>query len=214
MTAKIKLNAASGGGSVSLKAPSTTTGNAAVELQLPIADGTNGQVIKTNGSGVLSFGADTGGKILQVVNFISSTPKTISATTTYTDTDITDSITTTAANSKILVLGSLAYDTARNNNDCGARFRLVRTISSTSTMFFESNSDRNVGFYDGDSSNHSRLYGQWPVNFHDSTIGSIAVGTTITYKLQARTENTNLSEDVRINHGNKVSTLILLEIGA
>ena len=156
----------------------------------------------------------SGRNILQVVNSISSTPKTISATTTYTDTDITDSITTTAANSKILVLGSLAYDTARNNNDCGARFRLVRTISSTSTMFFESNSDRNVGFYDGDSSNHSRLYGQWPVNFHDSTIGSIAAGTTITYKLQARTENTNLSEDVRINHGNKVSTLILLEIGA
>ena len=156
----------------------------------------------------------SGRKILQVVNSISSTPKTISATTTYTDTDITDSITTTAANSKILVLGSLAYDTARNNNDCGARFRLVRTISSTSTMFFESNSDKNVGFYDGDSSNHSRLYGQWPVNFHDSTIGSIAAGTTITYKLQARTENTNLSEDVRINHGNKVSTLILLEIGA
>ena len=151
MTAKIKLNAASGGGSVRLKAPSTTTGNAAVELQLPVADGSANQVLKTNGSGVLSFGADTGGKILQVVNFISSTPKTISATTTYTDTDITDSITTTAANSKVLVLGSLAYDTARDNNDCGARFRLVRTISSTSTMFFESNSDRNVGFYDGDS---------------------------------------------------------------
>ena len=156
----------------------------------------------------------SGRKILQVVNSISSTPKTISATTTYTDTDITDSITTTAANSKVLILGSLAYDTARDNNDCGARIRLVRTISSTSTMFFESNSDRNVGFYDGDSSNHSRLYGQWPVNFHDSTIGSIAAGTTITYKLQARTENTNLSEDIRINFGNKVSTLILLEIGA
>ena len=156
----------------------------------------------------------SGRKILQVVNSISSTPKTISATTTYTDTDITDSITTTAANSKILVLGSLAYDTARNNNDCGARFRLVRTISSTSTMFFESNSDKNVGFYDGDSSNHSRLYGQWPVNIHESTIGSIAAGTTITYKLQARTENTNLGEDVRINYGDKVSTLILLEIGA
>jgi len=156
----------------------------------------------------------SGRKILQVVNSISSTPKTISATTTYTDTDITDSITTTAANSKVLVLGSLAYDTARDNNDCGSRIRLVRTISSSSSMFFESNSDRNVGFYDGDSSNHSRLYGQWPVNFHDSTIGSIAAGTTITYKLQARTENTNLSEDIRINFGNKVSTLILLEIGA
>ena len=55
MTAKIKLNAASGGGSVSLKAPSTTTSNAAVELQLPVADGTSGQFIKTNGSGALSF---------------------------------------------------------------------------------------------------------------------------------------------------------------
>ena len=156
----------------------------------------------------------SGRKILQVVNSISSTPKTISATTTYTDTDITDSITTTAANSKVLVLGSLAYDTARNNNDCGARFRLVRTISSTSTMFFESNSDKNVGFYDGDSSNHSRLYGQWPVNFHDSTIGSIAAGTTITYKVQGRVENTGASDDLRINNGSKVSTIILVEIGA
>ena len=55
MTAKIKLNAASGGGSVSLKAPSTTTSNAAVELQLPVADGSNGQFMKTDGSGNLSF---------------------------------------------------------------------------------------------------------------------------------------------------------------
>jgi len=162
----------------------------------------------------VTLAKSSGRRILQVVNSISTTAKTISATATYTDTDITDSITTTAANSKVLVLGSLAYDTARDNNDCGARFRLVRTISSTSTMFFESNSDRNVGFYDGDSSNHSRLYGQWPINFHDSTIGSIAAGTTITYKIQARTENTNLSEDVRINIGDKVSTLILLEVGA
>ena len=57
MTAKIKLNAASGGGSVSLKAPSTTTSNAAVELQLPVADGSANEVLKTDGSGNLSFGA-------------------------------------------------------------------------------------------------------------------------------------------------------------
>ena len=56
MTAKIKLNAASGGGSVSLKAPSTTTGNAAIDLQLPVADGSANQVLKTDGSGNLSFG--------------------------------------------------------------------------------------------------------------------------------------------------------------
>ena len=59
MTAKIKLNAASGGGSVSLKAPSTTTSNAAVELQLPVADGSAGQFMKTDGSGYSSsFGTE------------------------------------------------------------------------------------------------------------------------------------------------------------
>ena len=56
MTAKIKLNAASGGGSVSIVAPTSTTSNANVELKLPIADGSSEQVIKTDGSGNLSFG--------------------------------------------------------------------------------------------------------------------------------------------------------------
>ena len=55
MTAKIKLNAASGGGSVSLEAPTSTTGNANVEFKLPVADGTNGQAVTTNASGQLAF---------------------------------------------------------------------------------------------------------------------------------------------------------------
>ena len=63
MTAKIKLNAASGGGSVSLKAPSSTTGNAAVELQLPVADGSADQVLSTNGSGQLAFATVGGGGV-------------------------------------------------------------------------------------------------------------------------------------------------------
>ena len=61
MTAKIKLNAASGGGSVSLKAPSTTTSNAAVELQLPVADGSADTFLKTDGSGSLAFAAVSAG---------------------------------------------------------------------------------------------------------------------------------------------------------
>ena len=81
MTAKIKLNAASGGGSVSLKAPSTTTSNAAVELQLPVADGSAGQFMKTDGSGNLSFDAAGGGKILQVKDH-SFTPGTVTGTGT------------------------------------------------------------------------------------------------------------------------------------
>ena len=57
---KIKLNAPTGGGSVSLEAPSSTTSNADIELKLPVADGSAGQFIKTDGSGNLSFDAASG----------------------------------------------------------------------------------------------------------------------------------------------------------
>ena len=58
MTAKIKLNATSGGGSVSLKAPSTTTGNAAVELQLPVGTGSAGEVLQNSTTaGTLEMGS-------------------------------------------------------------------------------------------------------------------------------------------------------------
>jgi hypothetical protein len=61
MTAKIKLNAASGGGSVSLEAPTSTTGNANVEFKLPVADGSSGQALTTNASGQLAFASVSAG---------------------------------------------------------------------------------------------------------------------------------------------------------
>ena len=54
---ELKITADSGGGSVSLKGPATTTGNAAVPFVLPVADGSAGQFIKTDGSKNLSFAA-------------------------------------------------------------------------------------------------------------------------------------------------------------
>ena len=53
----IKLNAATGGGSVALDAPNATTSNADVVLTLPVDDGTSGQYLQTNGSGTLSWQA-------------------------------------------------------------------------------------------------------------------------------------------------------------
>ena len=46
----------SGGNVVSLNSPTNAPGAADVAFKLPNADGTNGQVIKTDGSGNLSFG--------------------------------------------------------------------------------------------------------------------------------------------------------------
>ena len=50
----IKLNAQSGG-SVALDAPTQTTGSADNVYKLPVADGSAGQVLKTDGSGNLGF---------------------------------------------------------------------------------------------------------------------------------------------------------------
>ena len=50
----IKLNGSTAG-SVALDAPASTTGNADIALTLPVADGTNGQAITTNGNGQLAF---------------------------------------------------------------------------------------------------------------------------------------------------------------
>ena len=56
----IKLNGSTAG-SVSLDAPDSTTGNADIAITLPVAAGSNGQFLQTNGSGALVFAtpADT-----------------------------------------------------------------------------------------------------------------------------------------------------------
>jgi len=51
----IKLTADSGGGTVELKAPATTGSNAAKQFILPQNDGSANQLMKTDGSGNLSF---------------------------------------------------------------------------------------------------------------------------------------------------------------
>ena len=50
----IKLNGSTAG-SVALDEPASTTGNADIQFKLPVADGTAGQVLMTDGSGNLSW---------------------------------------------------------------------------------------------------------------------------------------------------------------
>ena len=52
---QVKLTADSGGGTIALKAPASTTSDADVQLTLPVADGSADQYLKTNGSGTLSW---------------------------------------------------------------------------------------------------------------------------------------------------------------
>ena len=86
---------------VALKAPDTLSAD--LTLTLPSADGTSGQVLQTNGSGVLSF-ASGGGKVLQVVTS-ANTANQASASTSYIDaTDLSVNITPSSASNKILIL--------------------------------------------------------------------------------------------------------------
>jgi len=62
--AELKIKADSGGGTVSLKGPATTTLNAAVQLTLPVDDGAADQYLKTDGSGALSWSTVSAGTAL------------------------------------------------------------------------------------------------------------------------------------------------------
>jgi len=55
--AELKIKADSGGGTVGLKGPASTTGDADFQLTLPVNDGDADQVLTTNGSGALSWAA-------------------------------------------------------------------------------------------------------------------------------------------------------------
>ena len=73
----LKLNGSSSG-STSIDAPAS---GADTSFKFPGADGTAGQVLKTDASGNLGWATDQGGKILQVVESTSSTTVTTSGGT-------------------------------------------------------------------------------------------------------------------------------------
>ena len=63
----LRLGDNTGSAYVGLKAPATITSDTPYTLTLPVATGTTGQVLQTNGSGVLSFATVAGGAAWQAV---------------------------------------------------------------------------------------------------------------------------------------------------
>ena len=140
MTAKIKLNAASGGGSFSLQAPSSSANNRVMTLP-DTADGT-----------ILTTTNPKAGNIIQVV----STTKTDTFTTTSTSfTDVTGlsvAITPSSTSNKILVIMSVdASNTVSSRSVIAGLFRgstnlLGSAVSNRKRGFQLANfGDTNVG---------------------------------------------------------------------
>ena len=181
---QLKLTADGGGGTVSLKGPSSTTGNAAIELTVP---GTGNATLLTDSSST--------GKILQVVQTVKTDQFT---STAYAYTDITGmsvSITPASASNKILVSFELQVGGAANTY---ASFRLLRdsTHIGVSTV---TNTNWRVGTLGSLSHENSYQLENTGLTFLDSPNTTSA----ITYKLQ---QSSYYNRTISINVPTSTST--------
>ena len=117
MTAKIKLNAASGGGSFSLQAPSSSS-NARVMTLPDTADGT-----------ILTTTNPKAGNIIQVVS-VTKTDTFSTTSSSFTDvTGLSVAITPTSTSSKIFITINVM---AATDNSTQGYFEIFRTSDNTS----------------------------------------------------------------------------------
>ena len=146
MTAKIKLNAASGGGSVSIQAPSSSSNNRVITLP-DIADGT----LLTNQSSGL-------GQIRQHKIISKTTKSSITGTTPTLIPDFSITITPTASDSIMIVEANMMYSIANHV----ITTRILNDTTSTSILIqpatFDSNDDGNSSLYgSNDRMNHQHI---------------------------------------------------------
>ena len=178
---QLKLTADSGGGTVAIKAPASTTGNAALDLVVP---GTAAATLDTLGRA---------GNILQVVQ----TVKTDTFTTTSTSfTDITGfsvNITPSSSSSKILITGVLTHGTV-DTAPYGYYFKLLR--DSTDINIADAAGNRTRATFGTQGNHNGPATTSNPFEFLDSP----STTSQITYKVQARVEN---PKTLYVNRGNE-----------
>ena len=217
----IKVTADSGGGSVALKAPASTTSNADVELKLPVADGSANQHLKTDGSGQLGWVTEgVGGKILQVISI--SKTDTASATADSggeTSEWMSQAITPSAATSKILIIIHANIGTS-GGSQVGLRLRINGSTPDGGTGNGQQGGThrRYLGTTAYINGCTSCMVGMGYSYLHSpSTTSSITYGfNTLHSSASSKTMYINRSHDdtdAATQH-RAMSTLTLMEIGA
>ncbi len=185
---KIKLNAASGGGSVSIQAPSSSSNNRVISLP-DIADGTlvtsestldatklSGNLPALNGSSLTNL--SNVGKILQVVQDTRTSSLSLTTDDTYnTISGLSVNITPSSTSSKILVLVTLTIHTSTSMK---IAFRLRRNTNGAINSLGQSTvgGSSQVGIV---GSGHNGTRGV-PINFH--FLDSPNSSAVVTYNTQ------------------------------
>jgi hypothetical protein len=188
---KISGNA-SGTGIFTIASPNSNTNRT---LTLPDNTGT-----------ILTSATTTGfpaGSVIQVVSATYSTETNV-ASTSYTDSGLSASITPTSASSKILVVSSIAADLIKQSNVVSAAFsRLVRG----STQIVEQQA-----YFGAGTSSSGYVY--FPHCHSIIYLDSPATTSSTTYKVQGKLDSTASNAAFRFQIGNFTSTLTLMEIAA
>jgi hypothetical protein len=189
--------------------PLTTKGDiftfTTVDARLGV--GANGTVLTADSAEATGLKWATpggGGKVLQVVQAVTTT-STVIASTSLTDTTITATITPTSATSKILVIVNSQFYYYRAANSIGVGTRLLR--GATTIVDYPTDS---FAYMSSGGSTALEQIEIFPITYLDSP----ATTSATTYKLQGQVSSTANSAQVNFQYASKPSTITLLEIGA
>ena len=194
----------SGGNSVSLTTP-TNNPASNITFKLPQADGTANQVLKTDGNGALSFGADQGGKVLKYETVVYST-EVSSSNTSYVDSGLSATIQPSAAGSKILVMLSQFFNVNVANPNVGAAIQLLEG----STVIVPSQTWE-IYYFPGLSGNNSKNY-MHRYNVTMIHTPSYSLGDTLTFKSQMKVLSDGNTTNVKAQKSGSSSYLTLMEL--
>ena len=190
MTAKIKLNAASGGGSFSLQAPSSSANTRVMTLP----DTADGTILTTTNPKV--------GNIIQVV-YAETTTQVIDTSGSFVDTGITATITPSSNSSKILAVASVQWFLFRESTETDGSFRLLRGSTAISTH-------DNAVHIEAGTTSQSRIISEG--GYTIQRLDSPATTSATTYKVQFKTNRTANAGQMDVNRQNAPGCITLMEV--
>ena len=164
--------------------------------------------IANGGTGATSFAK---GKIVQKVINRNTTGVAVSTNGTYTDTGVTATITPTSSSNKILVIPAMAFLQYQQSSNArmNTNVRIVRGSTAVETWGNDAGTLADVAIgtysYDGNAVAHA---GIWSTIYEDTPNTT----SSTTYKIQISNIDGNVQFGAQ--HGDKASTMTLLEVEA